>query len=283
MNDSNVLVVVLCAFCICGECASIDMRKKSSQTAYEGARPDCAELPEIVLAELLGEAYNSRYMSVNRPVTDDDEHAYDRNAYKVSKRKVESLPSFYVEDSIDLSEKPAWDIRGHIGNVDLQLSKRRRRKRAVSIVNDHQKIEPENALKVDYEQLNETNANPSESTIRNKRAHRRNGSQRTSDDDLRLWRCDASIKWVDLGPDYFPRFLRTVECTKQFCYYGLYECRAKKFAVKILHRRKGVCADASNLRKISSFEFRSPHGELWKWKEVAVNFCCDCVVARRVN
>lgn len=280
------------------------MRSKTSQTltklivdddtvsTNERNRQKCDELPETILAELLGEAYNSRYMSVNRPTTEDEvrsDYPNDQNLYTLSKRKVENLPSFYVEEkhAIELSAKPAWDIRGHIEDFESQLSKKRRRKRAISVVNDHLKLEPENAPAMETKQSNDTTANDDDSLqIRSKRAYGRSGamysgSQYKSDytKSSNPWKCDASIKWVDLGPDYFPRFLRSVQCTRHKCWYSFFECKPKSFAVKVLHRRKGMCADASNLRKISSFEFHGEFGEVWKWKEVAVNFCCDCAVA----
>lgn len=289
-----VIVIMLSVFCVDCALKSIEKRNKSSQrltriimdedvsTIDDKKRQKCEELPEMILAELLGEAYNSRYMSVNRPVTGDDvrsDYPNANDAYTLSKRKVESLPSFYVEEkhSIELSEKPAWDIRGHIEDLGSQINRNRRRKRAISIVNDRNKIEPDNAAKID-----ETTDVDNESLMtRNKRAYGRNGGMHTNDNSKKLypWKCDASIKWVDLGPDYFPRFLRTIECTKNYCWYKIFVCKPKSFAVKVLHRRKGLCADAANLRKISSFEFRGEFGEVWKWEEVAVNFCCDCAVA----
>lgn len=303
MNVFNlILVFFLCALCVVCASKSIETRNKSSQKPWKSfvaknvstAINDdngekCEELPEMVLAELLGEAYNSRYMSVNRPVSNDDLRSNYPNANTLSKRKVESLPSFYVEEThtIELSEKPAWDIRGHIEDFELsQLNKKRRRKRAAAILNEQKKLEPENVSKMENKEIGETVPDDGEPlTNRNKRAYGRNefmpfDGQRTNDNMRKLypWKCDATIKWVDLGPDYFPRFLRTVECTKQYCWYKKFMCKPKSFAVKVLHRRKGICADAANLRKISSFEFRSALGELWKWEEVAINFCCECAV-----
>lgn len=289
---------MLCVFCVLCASKSIDNKQNKllkpplsrlivdeNVSTTEKSRK-CEEVPEIILAELLGEAYNSRYMSVNRPLTDDevDLNANDRNAYTVHKRKVENLPSFYVEEShsIELSEKPAWDIRGHIENLESQLGVNRRRKRAISIINDPTNAKPENVTRVDTD----TDTDNDSLTTRNKRAYGRHGAmsydgQRSKDNNKNLypWKCDASIKWVDLGPDYFPRFLRSVECEEHFCWYKMFVCKPKSFAVKVLHRRRGVCADAANLRKISAFEFRGEFGELWKWEEVAVNFCCDCAVA----
>lgn len=302
MDESSfLLVIVLCIFCVDCASKSIDTENQSSPTRTRNVvnqhvdtvdneeRKKCGELPVIILAELLGEAYNSRYMSVNRPLNEDEGRSDYSNAYPLSKRKADNLPSFYVEEkhSIELSEKPAWDIRAHIGDFEPQLSKKRRRKRAISIMNDQQALQPENASNMENKQNDGMEEDESESlATRDKRATGRNGAfssagQHKNDNNKKLypWKCEAIIKWVDLGPDYFPRFLRTVECTKHYCWYKAFVCKPKSFAMKVLHRRKGLCADAANLRKISSFEFRSEFGEVWKWEEVAVNFCCDCTVA----
>lgn len=265
---------------------TIDENKRAIQ--------NCDQLPQIVLAELLGEAYNSRYMSINWPINTDDNHENARNSYSVMKRKVENIPSFYVEEThtTELSEKPAWDVKGYTD--ELQSVKQRRRKRA-AIAEIENSMKSANIKLDDEETRTEiTNVDVEESTAtfndtvddetfaRIKRAYGRSGSSAAGQNDnkrLYPWKCDAKIKWVDLGPDYFPRFLRTVECTKHYCWYKAFVCKPKSFAVKILHRRKGMCADAENLRKISSFDFRGEFGELWKWEEVAINFCCDCAVA----
>lgn len=249
----------------------------TDDSKQEAIKRKCEELPKILLAQLLGEAYNSRYMSINRPITSDDGsyvNDNDRNAYSVVKRRVENIPSFYVEEkhALELSEKPVWDIREHTIE-ELRASKVRRKRLAP--IEPSETLPPSNGL-------DEVAINGTDTQARNRRAYGRNGSSGSGKNDpnkLYPWKCDATIKWVDLGPDYFPRFLRTVECTKHYCWYKAFVCKAKSFAVKILHRRKGSCADAENLRKITTYDFRGEFGEIWTWEEVAINFCCDCSMA----
>lgn len=293
MTDLFSLIGILSSVC-CVLCAakSVDTETLSglivdenASTVIEKGSQKCEEVPQIILAELLGEAYNSRYMSVNRPMTDDDlenSNANDRNAYTVVKRKVDTLPSFYVEEkhSIELSEKPAWDIRDNLEEFESQLGKNRRKKRAISIMTDRTKTD--NATQKRSAELTATE----NETVRNKRAYSRKAYDGQHPSDIKRlypWLCDSTIKWIDLGPDYFPRFLRTVECEAHYCYFKMFMCRPKSFAVKVLHRKRGVCADASNLRKNSSFVFRGDFGELWKWEEVAVNFCCECAIDHPVR
>lgn len=239
----------------------------SRESDDDKLKRQCEELPKIVLAQLLGEAYNSRYMSINWPISS-DENDDQRNEYSVVKRRVDNVPSFYVEEkhTMELSDKPAWDLDDAEAIAEIEnLSKRRRRRKRLVPIDANSATDQSFA---------------DDSSERNKRAFGRSGSNAASGaNKLYPWKCEAAIKWVDLGPDYFPRFLRTVECTKHYCWYKAFVCKPKSFAVKILHRRKGMCANAENLRKISAFDFRGDFGELWKWEEVAINFCCDCTIA----
>lgn len=300
------ILIVLCTISV--QCNSMSIRDSittktlmhavvDEKSAEKRALKECDELPPKILAELLGEAYNSRYMSIKWPM-DNDAGENERNVYSVMKRKVESVPSFYVDEkhTIELSEKPAWDVKGHVTELEAQRAKRRRKKRSpISATrdngpklqdNDSTSTEIEHQIQ-DYTALfgTETHSNAfnetddEQTTARNKRAYSRSSSSQSDNKKLYPWKCDAKIKWVDLGPDYFPRFLRTVECTKHYCWYKAFVCKPKSFAVKILHRRKGKCADAGNLKRISSFDFHGEFGEVWKWEEVAINFCCDCAIA----
>lgn len=88
------------------------------------------------------------------------------------------------------------------------------------------------------------------------------------------WECESNVKWIDLGRDFFPRYLRSIECGNHDCWYGRYMCRPKSFTVKILRRKHGRCA--YNHRKESVFDLPKEMRELWVWEERAVNFCCEC-------
>ncbi|XP_044757869.1 protein trunk [Coccinella septempunctata] len=91
------------------------------------------------------------------------------------------------------------------------------------------------------------------------------------------WQCDSVIVWKDLGPDYFPRFLRTVECTQSDCWYSLFRCEPRSFTVKILRKKKNLCVLAERGMIIGYSGLPRDLRELWVWEERAVNFCCDCV------
>lgn len=109
------------------------------------------------------------------------------------------------------------------------------------------------------------------SAVRNRRDANPQDENRTKRaSDRPSWSCESRIRWQDLGPDFFPRYLRSVECTQTQCYYGHYDCRPRFFTVRLLRRRKGECA-----------ALQDASVDLWVWEERAVAMCCDCVSRSR--
>lgn len=218
----------------------------------------CMVLPPTVLSDVLGAAYNSRYMSIENPIEDTVKvHEDSYNKYSVqspssAKRKTNSYRPFYVDDTYvsQISDRPAWEVKHSITPTT-------REKREAN------------------DEDNWTGNNEKLRTNRN--VNSRNGASLPPKGE-RPWKCEAKIKWLDLGNDYFPRYLRTVECTKQYCWYGHYDCRPRSFTVKILRRRNGECVSSDRLYKIGVEGIPGELRELWIWEERAVNFCCDCAL-----
>lgn len=93
------------------------------------------------------------------------------------------------------------------------------------------------------------------------------------------WHCESPLRWLDLGPDYFPRFLRSADCGHHTCTGSGFACRPRSFSVKVLRRREGVCAPAGDLPlEESTVGLPSDLRDLWVWELRAVNFCCVCSV-----
>lgn len=227
----------------------------------------CGNVPPTVLTEVLGSAYNSRYMSIDEPIQYEEDILNDDTTYQysTSKRKTDAYQPFYVDDkyALELSNKPAWEVKHTATKSDVLLDTQQETKRARR---DSKNIAVQNAD--DDIEIN---------VDRNKRAtNRRGGISSKIRNGERPWECEAKIKWIDLGPDYFPRFLRTVECTKHVCWYGHFTCKPRSFTVKILRRRSGECVPSESLRKIGTDGLPGDLRELWVWEERAVNFCCDC-------
>ncbi|GLV44047.1 trunk [Carabus blaptoides fortunei] len=185
----------------------------------------CNQIPEPVLSEILGPAFNSRYMSIDQPFEIDMDAAMNAAS---SKRAPSAAPSFYVDDHFaqEISEMPAWNTDHYARGIDGT-----------------------GAGKV-------------------KRAVKPGGG--------RQWECEAKIRWQDLGPDYFPRYLRSVDCTSKSCWYDMLKCKPRSFTVKLLRRKRNQCVNDG--LKVGVVGLPQDLRELWVWEERAVNFCCDCAL-----
>lgn len=219
----------------------------------------CDELSQLMLNDILGAAFNSRfvfqqnkfknrnlkikikfrYMSVDQPNLEEElERKSDGG-----KRGAQDFKPFYVDDTyaMEISDRPAWEV------THLQ-----------------------NSTEDQNESLESNNNSASTRRQRSNFRKRKDDQQQSK----RPWECEAKIKWLDLGYDYYPRYLRTVECTRHSCFYGHFTCKPRSFTIKLLRRRRGECVQTRNRIGVEGL-----HGdlkELWVWEERAVNFCCDC-------
>lgn len=244
---------MLCCALLGDLCTTMSVSDKKSKEN----RPiqNCEQLPLKVLKRLHGPAFDARYMSINKPLESED---ISLEAMEIvdRKRKAELRPSFYITDdhTLVLSEEPAWNIQwDSFKNPQTQFSdSQTRRKRSILPIG------------VDSEQQQQ-------------QMEKLNRQKRQNQARTEPWRCEKKVKWEYLGPDFHPSHIRTIECTKPKCYYGMFDCKPKQFAVKILQRRRGVCGDAANLKV---YGFAGKYAEVWEWVEVSVNFCCDCVAPK---
>lgn len=186
-------------------------------------------------------------MSIDEPKI--EEEVEQKNA--AGKRGVQDFKPFYVDDTFAMEisgDVPAWEVQHLVNSTE-----------------------------------NNTESEPTAENNgkRDKRANYRrrtdefnSGGYQPQQQNKRPWECEAKIKWLDLGYDYYPRYLRTVECTRHSCFYGHFTCKPRSFTVKILRRRRGECVQTKN--KIGTDGLHGDLKELWVWEERAVNFCCDC-------
>ncbi|CAG9863899.1 unnamed protein product [Phyllotreta striolata] len=179
----------------------------------------CNEIPSEVLEEVLGAAFNARYMSIDQPAEEANQNG---------KRTTREGADFYVDSDFkeDIEDGPAWSLMNHAARVrDIRDTRWKRSS--------------------EYEQE---------------------------------WHCRSRIKWTDLGRDYFPRYLRSVECLSHDCWFNLYKCKPRSFTIKILKRMRNKCATAGPGTKIGNVGLPRDLKEMWVWEERAVNFCCDCTI-----
>ncbi|CAH1966888.1 unnamed protein product [Acanthoscelides obtectus] len=70
---------------------------------------DCGEMPEYVLEEILGPAYNARYMSLKPPPKEESQKGGKRNI-------VYEAVDFFVDHDLDqeVGNQAAWDVTNHV-------------------------------------------------------------------------------------------------------------------------------------------------------------------------
>ncbi|CAH1155123.1 unnamed protein product [Phaedon cochleariae] len=208
----NYMYVVFLGIAIC------------ARTINKDGKVICKEIPSAVLEEVLGAAYNARYMSIGDPIAEENTGGGKRRGTNSG-----GALDFYVDSDLGetIDEQPAWSVKSHVESVrEMGITRYKR--------------------EIDY---------------------------------LQEWNCRSRIKWTDLGPDYFPRYLRTVECLADRCWFDMYRCRPRSFAVKILKRRRDRCvAAAPGAGKVGVAGLPRDLRELWVWEERAVSFCCDCTM-----
>lgn len=227
----------------------------------------CADMPVKVLSNVLGPAYNSRYMSIQKPIDLDTYIEFTNstkskgNTHRPARGSTDAKQPFYVDNTFAqiISDLPAWEVQ----HEELaQLTDALRTKR--EITTNEEALQ--NALKDDHQDVERTKRNffSAETFVEQVR----NGD--------RPWACEGHTKWLDLGPNYFPQYLRTVECTKQTCWYGHFVCQPRSFTMKLLRKKSGECVPTARSNNIGVAGLPGDIREKWIWEERAINFCCDC-------
>lgn len=208
------------------------------------------------LAKLMGPAFNPRYMSITEPA---DRHS-DPSSMKRGAEQ-EKL-RFAVDDTFaqQISDQPAWEV--DFVNSGLQ-------DRSSYL------LEEENEEQLDDSSSNYKEATEEQEDLANRDLRWAKWGQPTSGGggrDKLSWDCEMDLKWTDLGEDYFPRYLQTVNCGRTRCFNDRYRCKPKSFTLKFLRRHPGKCVN----RQDSGNGGTNSRWELWTWEERAVTFCCEC-------
>ncbi|XP_017775662.1 PREDICTED: protein trunk-like [Nicrophorus vespilloides] len=86
-----------------------------------GKPQECSEIPEELLGHMLGSSYNTRYMSIRKPINSSQVQV------GCGKRESPYAPAFYVNETYaeELSNKPAWTV-DHIADGHLYLKREKR-------------------------------------------------------------------------------------------------------------------------------------------------------------
>lgn len=275
----TVLLMTVCAVL----CMPTNMTSKRIQAEDEPlqTKVECPPAPDNVLRQLLGPAFNARYMSIEKPhdeklpsdVTDDEDLLKDQT--HTVKPKSEHHGDFVVDGQFerDLPNEHFYgDLYRHIAAYLNEAEARREKANEPSSADPDVAKEDKNEVSVTVPQKNDTTEQ------RRRRSTVAGGTP---------WGCDSRVVWHDLGPDRFPRYLRGVECTSSKCWFGHFKCKPKAFTVKVLRRKTDSCSEqeAQDL-------YSAPLEELtdvitaalpaiqrtWTFEERSVTFCCECVM-----
>ncbi|XP_055853824.1 protein trunk [Episyrphus balteatus] len=205
---------------------------------------NCPDLPEKALRAILGTTYNSRYMRIELPAEDNTESGGSKRA-----SGHDDQDFFQDGDEENLyAGIPAWEV----DHIEIGKSRPKR----------HHQEAPKN------------NRNARQAFI--------DKMTKSSKQDVfqsRPWDCKAEVHWKDLGSEYFPRYIRTVQCKKKNCWYGHYTCKPRWFSIKVLRRSTGQCAKVNDrFRVVTMNVVTGDYAQQWEFEEKAVTFCCDCVM-----
>lgn len=100
------------------------------------------------------------------------------------------------------------------------------------------------------------------------------------------WMCKWHIRWVDMGQDTFPRYMRSVTCSEKSCWFDRFTCHPRAFFVPVLKRKNSRCFAMQHLVDeifpLSRKRYQGKHlppelQEEWVFEQRAANFCCECV------
>jgi len=110
-------------------------------------------------------------------------------------------------------------------------------------------------------------------TRRHSRKHSRRRDLLATLSDGEAWQCHMTSHWQRMPDDVFPPYIETGSCTHSRCMKGLYECRARKYATRILRRVPGRCNPlpvTGDVTAGAGFE------EAWVAVEYHVTVGCEC-------
>ncbi|CAK9293828.1 unnamed protein product [Gordionus sp. m RMFG-2023] len=270
------------------------------------------------LTIMLGSAFNPRYMSINKP------SMYMKAKSNPIVPSKSSIKDFVNDGEFRLTDEDQDDflpfvVSSHYTKDLARVSNKKEIKRDTSSafsLSTHKKAQTNSTI-ISLSKLAQSLSYNNESTRRpkrNKRSHYQTANKTRGrrykhspifslpkSASFKPWECKSKVIWKDLGPDYFPRYLRTIECTSKKCFYSFYNCVPKAFTVKILKRdRKELagfsCIDLTQDESHYEVQYKltiedevvdyntflgddklqNEFEEKWIFEERAVVFCCDC-------
>lgn len=84
------------------------------------------------------------------------------------------------------------------------------------------------------------------------------------------WQCRLEKKWKRMREGVFPQRVQTGKCVARTCMMAMYECRPRKYAVRVLKRLSDRCNPLPVHGPNATYE------EVWTLDYFRVTVACDC-------
>jgi hypothetical protein len=246
-------------------------RRRKHHGGLRNIKLTCEPTSPVLLKQLMGGAFNARYMSIERPDVPSEPVENQAQLTKGQQRddpnarrplNVNHLP-FHVGQGYArvLEDEPIYRL---VSNRRLRFKRKgkRRPKRAAS-----QERPPETPHGPDAATMGVIWFLDSISTRRRRDA--------PMDPEEIPWKCESRVVWEDLGTSYFPRYLRTIECLGARCWFGHFRCSPKAFTIKVLKRQSDICIPI-RLPDSATDDVAVKYEEEWVFEERSITFCCEC-------
>ena len=107
-------------------------------------------------------------------------------------------------------------------------------------------------------------------TLRRKKRRRRRKNKKKEPADYPPWHCELKTEWLRMPEGYFPQYVQTGKCAQSKCMFGMYQCRAKRYVIRVLRRNPLRC------NPIPAVGFNSTYEEAWEVLKYKITICCEC-------
>jgi len=91
------------------------------------------------------------------------------------------------------------------------------------------------------------------------------------------WHCRLEKRWKRMPPGVFPTYIQTGTCRRQStCMHGLYECRPRRYRIKVLRRVEQTGNNTSRCSPLANVGTFTRYEQTWHLVERKVVVGCEC-------
>ncbi|GAB6022803.1 hypothetical protein CHUAL_006901 [Chamberlinius hualienensis] len=237
----------------------------------------CVPTPKEILIKMMGPAFNVGNMAITKPATGSD--IYGEHSLNGGKQQNDHKEAMIFKKAAD--EKTEFQKKRNDGwRFDSEF---------VDNLKSKTKVEPrlkrsETAATFNDEQNSDDDDFAVEYNSQSRKKFDEMMKRKNSSNDL-SWECKSEEKWLYLGENNFPPFIRTVVCTQKRCFKDHFSCRPMATSLSVLRRLKFSCVVQSihdmintyiNLSRNANAFIPNELREQWVLEEIAVTSCCVC-------